>query len=39
MARILIDPTFSEDLPSGAALEGLRFIDPLARGFDLNQWA
>jgi predicted nucleic acid-binding protein len=30
---------FSEDFTAGASLEGIRFIDPFAQGFDLNQWA
>ena len=30
---------FTEDFPSGAYLEGVRFVNPFAAGFDLDAWA
>jgi predicted nucleic acid-binding protein len=38
-ARLNQIPTvFSQDFQSGAVLEGVRFVDPLAAGFQLQPW-
>jgi len=33
-----IEVVFTEDLPSGTVVEGVRFVDPFASGFDAEDW-
>jgi predicted nucleic acid-binding protein len=38
-ARLNQVPTvFSEDFQDGMTLEGVKFVNPFAPGFDINQW-
>ena len=33
-----VNVIFSEDFNTGAVIEGIRFVNPFARGFDLKSW-
>lgn len=33
-----VNVIFSEDFNTGAVIEGVRFVNPFARGFDLKSW-
>jgi predicted nucleic acid-binding protein len=33
-----IDVLFTEDLPSGASIDGVRFVNPFAPGFMIEDW-
>ncbi len=36
--EIAIEAILTEDVPSGMVVEGVRFVNPFATGFEIDDW-